>query len=293
VTSVLPTLNPYSLPIAEHPVFVAEARQNRHKPPRRYWLWTGLWLLLPALVVFLLCLSFAANPRALSGIAQLVLAGVLLYGVYVDIACLLNSMNALNREIGQAKMDLLRLTPLHEAGIIAAKHGLSLVRTRRLTLVMVGARFGLLAAILYFSDLIFGVWGNWAAMLVQLAFLFLIFAIFLLEPFWRNEMMTALGIYVSSLNRSTTSTLLTAGFALGIVWLVGLMTVGIASAGLALMASLLLSNMGYSSLDGALLFGMWFNLFFMVLLGSAIYGFYHLIERWSLRRALQRLKTFG
>ena len=63
-------------------------------------------------------------------------------------------------------------------------------------------------------------------------------------------------------------------------------------AGLALMASLLLSNIGYSSLDGALLFGLWFNLFFLLLLGSAIYGFYHLIERWCLRGALRRLKAF-
>lgn len=292
MTSVLPTLNLYALPIAEHPVFVAEARYHRHKPSGRFWLSTALWFLVPAAAVLLVCLAFASNPRAVSGIGQLVLAAILLYGVYVDIACLLTSMNALNREVGQAKLDLLRLTPLHEAGIIAAKHGLSLVRTRRSTLMMAGARFGLLAAVLYFSDLFLGAWGNWGAMLVQLAFVALIFAVFLLEPFWRNEMITALGLYVSSLNRSTTSTLLTAGFALGIVWLVGLMTVGVASAGLALMASLLLSNMGYSSLDGALLFGIWFNLFFMVLLGSAIYGFYHLVERWCLRRALQRLKSF-
>lgn len=291
MTSVLPTVNPYALPIAEHPVFVAEARHFRHKPPKHVWLWMALWLSAPALIVFLVCAAFAADMYTLSAVAQIVFAVVILYGVYVDIACLLSSITSLNREVAQVKMDLLRLTPLHEAGIIAAKHGLSLARTRRLTLIMVGARLGLLAATLLYSDLVYGVQGNWGAVIAQLGFVVLIFVIFLLEPFWRNEMMTALGIYVSSLNRSTTSTLLTTGFALGVVWLIGLMTVGVASAGLALMASLLLSNIGYSSLDGALLFGLWFNLFFLVLLGSAIYGFYHLIERWCLRAALRRLKA--
>lgn len=291
MTSVLPTVNPYTLPIAEHPVFVAEVRHFRNKPPKRVWLWMILWLSVPALIVFLVCAAFASDMLSLSAVAQIVLAVVLLYGVYVDIACLLSAIHSLNREVAQVKMDLLRLTPLHEAGIIAAKHGLSLARTRRLTLIMVGARLGLLSATLLDSAQMYDVMGNWGAIIAQLGFVLLIFIVFLLEPFWRNEMMTALGIYVSSLNRTTMSSLLTAGFALGVVWLIGLMTVGVASAGLALMASLLLSNIGYSSLDGALLFGLWFNLFFLVLLASAIYGFYHLIERWCLRGALRRLKA--
>ena len=37
--------------------------------------------------------------------------------------------------------------------------------------------------------------------------------------------------------------------------------------------------------------GMWFNFLFLVLLCSAIYGFYHLIQRWCLRSALHRLRS--
>ncbi len=289
MTSILPTVNPFTLPIAGHPVFVAEMRQTRRKPPRRYALWSLLWLVLPIVVIVGVSLLLMRDWRTFSGLVQFMLAGVFLFGAYLDVASLLSSVNSVSRDFAQVKMDLLRLTPLHEAGIIAAKHALSLVRTRRLTLVLVGARVGVLAAAVMSDATLLGV-GQLLSAGLQLGLVALIFLVFVLEPFWRNEMITSLGIYVAALNRSSLSLLLTAGFSMGVVWVLSLMIVGVASFGLGLMASLLLSNVGYSSLDGSLLFGLWFNMFFLVLLASAIYGFYHLLERWCLRAALRCLK---
>jgi hypothetical protein len=262
-------------------------------PPRHGYLgWALLWVLLPCLPIVILCALLFSDVYALAGFLQLLAFVTILVSGCLDIVALLQSVSAFTREFASGRLDLLRLTLLHEWSLVWAKHALALMRTRRFTLLVVGVRLSLLIGVMLYSvaQLPPGVRST-TAMLIQAFFVSLIFLIYLIEPFWRAEAMTALGIYLSAQNRSTSSTLLLAGFSLGAVWLGSLMVVGVASAGLALMASLLLSTLGYISFEGAMFLGLWFNLFFLVLLGSAIYGFYHLLERWCLRGAQRALKS--
>jgi hypothetical protein len=295
VTNLLPTLNPYALPAAEHPVFVMEARHMHKRPPVRFWRFLWAWIVIPAalFVCVALLLAVVVNSFVLRSSLPILLLAILGFGLYCDISALLASINTLNRDFVTGRMDLLRLAPLTDAGLIAAKHALTLLRTRRITLMLVSLRLGLMGSALVYEYFWGGIWFSGANLVVaglQLGLVLVIAFIFAVEPFWRVEMMTALGIYLSSLNRSQNSTLLLAGFSLGIVGLFSLMIVGMAGGGLMLMASLLLSNIGYSSFDASLMFGLWFNVFFLVLLSSAIFGFYHIIERWCLRHTFSRLR---
>ena len=297
---LLPSFNPQSAAIAQHPLYKIEYKQVRWAKTlptfRTVSLRVVLISALLTIVVWLLLTWIHAQTFPYynyyiswgSEMFLIVIALSFLVGIVLDFMCMSASADAINSDVANGRWDLLRLTALNEQGILSAKHAISQLRCWRTILVMFGLRLGvsIVGLLLVFVPSLR--YANFDAYsVVMLLIIGLMLAVYVLEPFWRARALTALGIYVSSLNRSSSGTFLTAFFALFIVWLLQSAVIGAAMFGVTWIA------IGLSTATTAyvysLVFALCFNGIWLAILCSAIYGFYHLLEQWSLRRTLKRI----
>jgi hypothetical protein len=298
VVSLLPSFNPQGTSIAEHPLYKIEYKQVRWAAtlPRfravsiRTIIVSALFMIgVWAFFSWLIARNVSYYYSYWGSEIFLVLLGLtFVVGVVLDFMCMSSSSDAINSDIANGRWDLLRLTALNEQGILSAKHAISQLRCWRTVMVMFGLRLGvsIIALILIivptFRAAYFG-----SDMVITLIILGLMMTVYVLEPFWRARALTAMGIYVSSLNRSTSGTFLTAFFALFVVWLLQSAVIGAAMFGVTWIAiGLASTSSGYAA---SFFFGLCFNGVWLAILCSAIYGFYHLLEQWSLRRTLKRI----
>lgn len=300
--SLFPTLNPQSRAIAEHPLYKIEYRQLRWAATLPRFravsirsVVVSVLFILGVWVFFSWLLNSQINSSGLvytsiwgSEIYLVLLALTFFIGIVLDFMCMSASVDSINSDVASGRWDLLRLTALNEQGILTAKHAVSQLRCWRTVLVMFGLRLGV--AIITLIFLVLPYLNNVSVdgyFFVTLFIVGLMLAVYVLEPFWRARALTAVGIFVSSLNRSTSATFLTAFFSLFIVWLLQSAVIGAAMFGITWIAlGLASASSGYMA---SFLFSLCFTGVWLAILCSAIYGFYHLLEQWALRRTLKRI----
>lgn len=313
--------SPYADDMLRHPLFHLDVRAVSWAwPPRRFWQYSRRILLVVHAVIFLLwallsVLDAANNPFEPPDyrFSQYFLVNNVNFFYFVmfvaiaantllDFRSLQLGLKTINGEITAGRWDLLRLTALHERGIVRAKHAGARLRVWRMTMVIVSARLatvtiGLFAALvapyLFTGEniIVEGLLDSFIReplpMLVVLMIGAVTAAVYAVEPFWRMQAMTALGMALSAHIQNAALGMLAAVGGMVVVWLLQVIVVIalvlILGVGL---GGLLASVMIYASSPlGAALY----ILFACVVTALTIYGFYFLLEILSLVRVVRRI----
>lgn len=177
----------------------------------------GLW----ALLVYLSAVNYyAPNPNATyyySGspiehstnfIAVLMLVSVGM-DIILDFACLVFSITSIGGEVSDGRWDLLRMTPMREENIVAAKHGLAQVRAWRVMAVVLWMRTAAVILLLLHTFLLPLIFGGYFFLedafrydffnpLLMLITIGITLAIYVIEPVWRMRALSALGVAISA-----------------------------------------------------------------------------------------------
>ncbi len=295
-------LDLFAQPIAEHPLFRVEARRSRWAATagrfRRGML--RAWLIGFVLTFIIWLAGTAALQSSVSALVDdsfvlvALLTVSLLGGFWLDLVSLAASVNAVSGELANGRWDLIRLTALNDQGLVAAKHAGSQLRVWRRLMWLVGLRSALAAILLLMfyierAGLMTRTMGTSASpsLAVGAAFSFAFAGLYLLEPFWRVRGMTAFGLFISTRDRSSSSAILAAFVGLLALWFVQAIILSAVLFGttFAVMPLLLLSSA--STFSYAI--GFFWNLVMVSIFVSGIFGFHHLLERWSLRRTQERI----
>jgi hypothetical protein len=171
--------------------------------------------------------------------------------------------------------------------IISAKHGVALLRAWRWMSLIVGLRCGLtlIAAINLALTFTRPGWVGFTAgevftTLVSILMVVALCLIYIIEPFWRLYAVTALGVAISARSRQASASVLAAGGAVALMWL-GQGGVVVA---VGLVVSIILFPLGMleSSVFRFVICAPWL---LVALIALSVYGFYSLVQTWSLRRA--------
>lgn len=166
------------------------------------------------------------------GISVLGLGGIsFLASVILDFSSLNAGLNSINRDMAAGRWDLVRLTLLPEKDILVAKHRITQLRAWRILIWVAGMR--LLSVILTLIavfipdpsrsisalEQIFNEFARRPFLVTSAAITLVIFTtVYLLEPFWRHQAMTALGLAVSA-GRNTINGLLAGMGSIVGVWI--------------------------------------------------------------------------
>ncbi len=177
----------------------------------------GLW----ALLVYLSAVNYyALNPNSpyyYSGhpneysanfIAVLTLVSVGM-DIILDFACLVFSITSIGGEVSDGRWDLLRMTPMREESIVAAKHGLAQVRAWRVMAVVLWMRTAAVILLLLHAFLLPMLFGGYFFLedifrydffnpLMLLVTIGITLAIYVVEPVWRMRALSALGVAISA-----------------------------------------------------------------------------------------------
>lgn len=230
----------------------------------------------------------------------LLIATVILAGFALDVSSIQASLNSISGEITAGRWDLLRLTALSERGIVNAKYGVAQVRVWRAAFRLVSARVVILLIMLLYTFVmpivVFGYSGSLRVLsyslvddpistLVAFATFALVCVVFVIEPLWRVKAMTALGLVISSYVLNPAMGIL-AG--LGVTFVVWIMQIIVLS--VLIFGSLFLGSTAFFIYDyGTALPVFIYFLLVTVMTAATIYGFYHLLQTWGLRRATLRI----
>jgi hypothetical protein len=303
VRSPFQFLDLFRQPIAAHPLFRVEARRTRWAATSdgyrhavvRSWL-TGCACVLVIWIIGTLTLQAAFSRYVDESFVLMALLVVsLLGGFWLDLASLTVSVNAVSSDLTSGRWDLIRLTALNDHGLVAAKHAGSQLRVWRRLLWLVGMRTAL-AGILLGTFLIERTGlsmrsGAASSFALSAGFGFAFAGLYLLEPFWRVRGMTAFGLFISTRERRSNSALLSAFLGLLALWFLQAIILSAVLFGttFAVMPLLLMSSASTFSY----VIGFFWNTIMVSIFVSGIFGFHHLLERWSLRRTRERIARFN
>lgn len=311
---------PYANHIARHPLFVRETRRARwawspadfRRKTRRVLLMTtaimiGLWIGLSLLWYgeIMRNASYYSNmpERALynaggNAISILFLLA-LLGGSAIDFGGVRASLDSISGEVATRRWDLLRLTSLNEKGMVQAKHAVAQLRMWRTTTRLMSMRGALLLVLLIYvwvlPALLFGDYSFWNSLqynaVVTLGTLVvsgLVSVVFVIEPLWRMKAMTAFGMLISSYVENTALATLASLGAVLVLWLMQMIIIGTLWFGSAFLGSNVFFVAYYTNSQIAVII---YLVFVGLITTVTIYGFYHLLQTWSLWRVTQRIRT--
>ncbi|MDX2139829.1 MAG: hypothetical protein SF123_17215 [Chloroflexota bacterium] len=303
MTTIAPTRTPLEQDIATHPLFQFDARRiHWASRPRTASVRVILFSMLRLSVLWLVFsgLHFASLTYISEPVQRLYIAGsnilsLFLFlsiplGALLDFVAMLLSFNSITGDMVAGRWDLLRLTSLSTEGMIAAKHAISQTRCWRPMLMLVGTRLGILALggiLLMLAAYSYG-GGIQLRRLEEFYTFFCIIvlcAVYVIEPYWRMKAMTAVGVAISALNRSTTSAMLGAFGSLVGAWILQVLVVGVSM----YVTSRLMFN---SSFSGTIVVMCNITLLIAVFIGT-LYGFFRFTEQRALERALARLRNLN
>lgn len=261
----------------------------------------GVWLLVGGLM-YLAVPDYDRNLYrfATSVVLQanlLIMVATILAGLVLDVMCMRAALNSISGEVLAGRWDLIRLTALHETGVVRAKHSVAQLRAWRPTLMMVAVRFAMIwiYVLAYFFAPVILLGDNTLATSRFSMFLYvpvesllvvLISAftavIYVLEPLWRMKAMTALGLTISSYILNGPLAMLAAMGSIFAVWLAQLIVFFSLTFVLGIFAPLFF-------LSSTITFFYIYTLAVSLINGLTIYGFYILLQEWSLRRVMRRI----
>ncbi len=298
----LSRLTPHSH-LSHNPLFALEARHTRWGESgvtlaRR----SGIWIGVGALVVVMPFVIWMALELPRTGTLSLIyqsgtdyvawaLAIGLLLGLLVDCGSIAVSIGSINGEMLTGRWDLLRLTLLRIERLIAAKHGTAQLRAWRLMALVVGVRVGAVALLIFlYSSPVFlaaPIFIDPLEVTFGYVLIIALSLIFIAEPLWRMRALTAVGLVISSRMHSSITTILMAASYVFALWIVEgfvFSVVGVAMSWL----------FGFGALVTAdVLWFLCFGPFFVGIISVAIWGYYHIVETWALRRAALTLAHFN
>ncbi len=231
---------PYSNPVLlDNPLFIRDLRMVHHaywpdniqRSTRRLILRTMLIML--GLIFALIGLTVVSDPRtywqspySLQNLVRLLeyLIGVLvgicvLITPLVDFLVMQASVGSFSQEINKGRLDLLRLTPLTNEAIIAAKYTVTQLHVWRITVMAVSIR--LLASSLfllstfYFPMLTYNsnriLLPARSSSVLIMGCILLVWIVYVIEPLWRIRAVTALGVLISTFSSNYLMSLLAGG----------------------------------------------------------------------------------
>jgi len=190
--------------------------------------------------------GYGANPNTVSSlvipqsgyfIVWLMLATIGLNFI-LDFASFIFSLNSIGGEISAGRWELLRMTPIAEERIVAAKHSLAQVRAWRVMAVVVYARIAAVLLILLhvfllpaligdgpdvFGGFRYDFFNSFLALITVVIFL----AIYVIEPLWRMRAVTAVGIAISARVYTVAFAFLAAFAAMVATWISQVVILGI------------------------------------------------------------------
>ena len=261
----------------------------------------AIWILLGALLV---------GPRtpndfdsyALASVNLIAFASIFL-DIILDFICLQGAAKTISGEIAAGRWDLLRLTALSESGIVRAKHAGVRLRVWRATLIVASVRVSTISLLLlgglivpfilfgrgpladnFFSGLIY----EPVVTILALVVVAVTGVVYVVEPFWRARAMTALGMVLSAYIQSVPMALLAGLGVIFAVWLLQIIIVIALVLGLGIGLGTVFSPLMIGS--SALAVGLYL-LISCVITAVTIYGFYSLVQTWSLRRVWNRIQN--
>ncbi len=303
---------PFTPDVDRHPVFVRDVRRARWgvSPDdlRRYSWRVALITQVVIVLVWLLLIAlffFSAPPYIRNGetflfvtsfnAAGLLMAATILAGLVLDFASMQAAVHSISGEVNARRWDLLRLTALHVQGIARAKYAVAQLRVWRMTVIMVSARVAAvwIMVLIYFvlPPLMLGPYAfdHLAAFLaaplqniVLLGIGVFTAIVYILEPYWRMKAMTALGMMISTYELNTALAMLAGAGVIFAVLLLQLMIAASLMFGLGLLVTPFF-------IAGSALLVLGYLLLSAVVVGLTIYGFYSIVSRWGLRRAVWRI----
>jgi hypothetical protein len=310
---------PYSNNMLRHPLFRREVRHVRwgfsEARIRGYSLRVFLIVYVVIFLTWLLLsLAFSTPPpyssyqQSLSSwfvygsspqVFLLLIVAAIGVNLILDFASMLSGLSSINGEILAGRWDLLRLTALREEGIVNAKYAAAQVRAWRMLAVTVSIRVATIILGLFiflFLPLIMLGDGSFFtglsetlvlepfAMLFAFVALVLTLAVYVVEPYWRMKALTALGLVISSYVLNTPLATLASVGAIFAVWLTQAVIAAILVFGLGFLLSPTIFLFSSSAAFGILcVFAA------AAITAATIYGFYTLLQNWSLRRVIARV----
>jgi hypothetical protein len=239
--------------------------------------------------------GYSANPNTESSLVIpqsgyfiiWLMVGTVGMNFILDFAGYIFSLNSIGGEINAGRWELLRMTPIVEGRIVAAKHSLAQVRTWRVMAVVLYARIAAVLLILLhvfllpvligggpdiFGGFRYDFFNSFVALVTVIIFL----AIYCIEPLWRMRAVTALGIAISTRVYAVVFAFLTAFAALVVTWISQVAILGI---------------IGWLTVQFAS--GFYFTLFMCGVLASCIgtayvvRAYYRALEGWALGYAIR------
>jgi hypothetical protein len=238
---------------------------------------------------------YGASPQVFA----LLIVATIGVNLILDFGSTLAALSSINSEILGGRWDLLRLTALREEGIVNAKHAAAQVRAWRVMAVTVSSRVAtILLGLLIFplaplfllgdSSFFSGLGESFIrepfSAILGFATLVLTLMIYVVEPYWRMKAMTALGMVISSYILNTPLATLAGVGAIFAVWLAQVSIFAILVFGLGFLLS---PTIFFFSSNEA--FGILYILIAAAITAATIYGFYTLLQNWSLRRVIARI----
>lgn len=227
-------------------------------------------------------------PSRVNDFSLALLGASLLAALLLDYRCIATALGSINGEIAANRWDLLRLTEVNPRQIVAAKFGAAQVRVWRLMTLIAALRIavaltlGISLVLDMFRDT---AWsgrapGEVISALSGQLILVVVAVIYVVEPFYRMRMVTALGVAISARARSHVSSVLVGVGALAALWLAqGIVVAAMALAVSAILLPLALVEYSVNSLIFCS------PSLFLVILIATFYGFYSAVQAWSLRYA--------
>lgn len=236
------------------------------------------------------------------GIVGFMMFIVIAAGILLDLVSVQAAVKTINSEMLAGRWDLLRLTSLNERGIVAAKHAGVRLRMWRFTTIVASARLATVVLWLFATfvapylvtgdnaivqELLFDFQEEAFSIVIAAIIVALTALIYVLEPFWRMQSMTALGMVLSAyIVNIPLATLAAMGTMLAIWLLQGFVALALF---FGLGAGLSLALAPFLFAGTPLLPGFLYVLFACVVTAVTIYGFYAIVQTWSLRRVQYRI----
>ena len=295
---LLPRLIPHPRHWSE-PIFLTEARRvrwgvspERMRRSTRRWLGFVVAAVFGTWVILALLGGEYADRENFEAYSQSFAIGLLFlsfgFSVLLDYHSMGVSVRSINGEISARRIDLLRVTPLREMQIIAAKYAGAQVRAWRRTALIMGLRAAAVVVALVGSlvtragERLYPFSAReWFFLIYGHVFLAAVALVFIIEPLWRMRAVTALGLAVSSHATSAIGIVLSSALSVFAFWLAQ----SILGVVLVAMIGFILIPFVVESLVVIML------PLVLALVAASIYGFYSLVQVTSLRHAAWRLAT--
>jgi hypothetical protein len=298
-----------------HPLFGLDVRSAKRawqpqqfvKSSRRLVLIVHLFLIAAWALIALLTIG-PRIPQEFDAYASISINVIALLSILLDtildFVCLQGAVKTINGEITAGRWDLLRLTALSESGIVRAKHAGARLRVWRATMIVASVRAATVSLILlgaailpaflfgessFFEDLLRGLIEEPVSTVLALVVVTITASVYIVEPFWRAQAMTALGMVLSAYIQSVPMALLAGMGVIFAVWLLQAIIVVALVLGLGFGLGTVFTPLMF---DNSSSFAIALYLLIACLITAlTIYGFYSLVQTWSLRRVWNRIQN--